>query len=611
MCMKKTFICILTCIMMLMTSVGAYAAEIVPASTNNNAIEENETSTEDTPTDDPADAVNAHIANLKIAENYAAAGFDLTWEKVSDKTFDGYIIRIPGMEDNYVNDGNAVSAKIAGVKKGVLHEIHVIPFIWEETVIEQPSIEDEPVSDTDTAELTEETAAVSEPGEETAVAEVSETTDEVSETTNTEEAIETEVVRSAIEEEPLVGWGMLLSKPSLTAKAGDAKVTLSWGKVTGATHYEIIDKTSGKIIASNLKTTSYVVKGLKNSKSYKYQVRAAADLEKVQTVSEWSNTAAATTKITGIGKIKKLTVKRYNKGATLTWSAVSGATKYYVYRYDSKTKKWSHIKTTTSTQYKNSGLVVGRTYKYVVKPLKVSGGVTATGANSPYVTVVGKAFHTKVNPLMYKIYIWKKGNLYTSYSNAKKGKKCGTIKAGKTAVLIDRKLGFSKIKYNGKYYWFSNFKFNYRSCVYDSKKDYTTETKENYVNSKKYSSKTKYLIWINGYTQRVNIFKGSKGKWDLIKTYKCGTGTAKARTQSGIYKVRHKEKGWFYSTHCCRYVTHFAGRTSFHTRPQKTNGRLVDSTIGRPVSSGCIRMTNEGAKYIYKNIPRGTTVVSN
>ena len=608
MCKKKVFICILTCFMMLTTSIGVYALDNVPlpaddisaegtvgiseegtAEEQNNGLSEELSGNDIIPGDDqenpedPAappengdenlpgedddvlkfeetDFISNLTANGLISKEDSKAWLELTWEKISEEVLDGYIIRIDGMEDYYVEDPAAVSAKLENLEPAEFYEINVIPFVWEEQEADQPG---------------------------------------------------TETEKTAREGKSVSVWGIILAAPQVTAKAGDAKVTLTWGAVTGATSYEIVDANTGEIIASKVKTTSYVAKNLKNSKTYKYQVRAVAENEEAKGVSELSNTASATTKITKIGKIKTLSATRFNKGVTLKWSSVSGATKYYVYKYDSKTKKWTMIKSTTSTQYKDTKLVVGRKYRYVVKPLRVSGGVTGQGTNSPYINVTGKAFHTTVQPMMYKIYIYQKGNLYTSYENAKKGKKCGTLKAGKTATLIERKMGFSKIKYNGKYYWFSNYKFSYSSCVYSSGKDYTTETKENYVNAKKYSSKTKYLIWINGYTQKVNIFKGSKGKWKLIKTYKCCTGTAKARTQSGTYKIKYKEKGWFYVSYCCRYVTHFAGRTSFHTRPQKTNGKLVKPTLGKPVSNGCVRMTNEGAKYIYKNMPKGTTVISN
>ena len=146
-------------------------------------------------------------------------------------------------------------------------------------------------------------------------------------------------------------------------------------------------------------------------------------------------------------------------------------------------------------------------------------------------------------------------------------------------------------------------------CIYTTKK-YSTEVKTAFVNYKGYSSKTKYLIWISHYTQQVSIFEGSKGKWKMIRTFTCATGTAKNHSPRGVFKITYKEKGWFYTSTKELYVTHYKGRNSFHTRPLWNNGSVQNPTIGKPASHGCVRCYNQDAKYIYDKMPIGTTVVS-
>ena len=141
-------------------------------------------------------------------------------------------------------------------------------------------------------------------------------------------------------------------------------------------------------------------------------------------------------------------------------------------------------------------------------------------------------------------------------------------------------------------------------------KNYSKEVKLAFVNGKGYSSKTDYLIWISHYTQQVTIYKGSKKNWKIIRTFDCATGTASNHSPIGVYKITYKEPGWFYTSTKELYVTHFAGRNSFHTRPLWNSGAVQNPTIGKPASHGCIRCYNEDAKYIYDNMPVGTTVVS-
>ena len=57
----------------------------------------------------------------------------------------------------------------------------------------------------------------------------------------------------------------------------------------------------------------------------------------------------------------------------LTWSAVSGAASYRVYRSESRGTGYSLLGTTTSTSYVNTGAAVGKTYYYRVKAVNSAG----------------------------------------------------------------------------------------------------------------------------------------------------------------------------------------------------------------------------------------------
>ena len=60
----------------------------------------------------------------------------------------------------------------------------------------------------------------------------------------------------------------------------------------------------------------------------------------------------------------------------------------------------------------------------------------------------------------------------------------------------------------------SRYRGNYTSS-YDI--DYSPEIKQAFVHAKGYSSRTGYLIWVSLATQKVNVFGGFKGNWDLMK----------------------------------------------------------------------------------------------
>ena len=144
--------------------------------------------------------------------------------------------------------------------------------------------------------------------------------------------------------------------------------------------------------------------------------------------------------------------------------------------------------------------------------------------------------------------------------------------------------------------------------------DYDPLTKELWINAKGYSSQTRYLVWINTTYQRVNIFEGSQGNWKLLRSNIVATGRKGDDTPVGVYTVtiRHKY-GWTTSDYHVSPVVRFkeGSGLAFHSRKYdpKNQTKLIDPSIGYPVSLGCIRMYDADIDWIYDTIPQHTTVV--
>ena len=69
----------------------------------------------------------------------------------------------------------------------------------------------------------------------------------------------------------------------------------------------------------------------------------------------------------------------------LTWSSVSGASGYELYRSTSSSGKYYFIKRTSSLYYTNSGLTKGKTYYYKIRAYKTVG---TTKVYSGWTTVI-------------------------------------------------------------------------------------------------------------------------------------------------------------------------------------------------------------------------------
>ena len=132
------------------------------------------------------------------------------------------------------------------------------------------------------------------------------------------------------------------------------------------------------------------------------------------------------------------------------------------------------------------------------------------------------------------------------------------------------------------------------------------------INTLSLESTTTYLVQVDISNQKTNIFKGKRNKWNLIKSFSCSTGIDSEKTPSGVYTI--KEKGtWFFSdsyNQGGKYWVQFDGDYLFHSLPyDEDQNNIVDYTLGKPASHGCIRLAETDSKWLYDNISKGSKVV--
>lgn len=139
-------------------------------------------------------------------------------------------------------------------------------------------------------------------------------------------------------------------------------------------------------------------------------------------------------------------------------------------------------------------------------------------------------------------------------------------------------------------------------------------SRQEFINRNNYSSYTEYFIWVNKGTFVVDIFKGKKGNWELEREFPCTIGKGGIyETPTGIFQSGEKGK-FFLSKYnvSAKYYTHINEHVLFHTIIFDSEGKkIVDSRLKMRLSHGCIRLAIPDAKYIYDNIPQGTTIYIN
>jgi lipoprotein-anchoring transpeptidase ErfK/SrfK len=140
----------------------------------------------------------------------------------------------------------------------------------------------------------------------------------------------------------------------------------------------------------------------------------------------------------------------------------------------------------------------------------------------------------------------------------------------------------------------------------------TTNISPNNINTLNIESSTSYLINVNLENQKTYIYSGKPDNWKLIRTCPCSTGIQGEDTPVGSFST--KEKGdWFFSDKYKqggKYWTQITGDILFHSVPfSKDKATVLDYTMNKPSSHGCIRLSIADAKWIYTNIPKGSKVI--
>ena len=164
--------------------------------------------------------------------------------------------------------------------------------------------------------------------------------------------------------------------PALKITTVSGKPKISWNAVDGAVKYWVYRSTDGKNFKYYDRTnnTSYTNKSTEIGTTYYYKVKAVN-----------ANNAASDYSVSKGIRCKPaaptVSIYRTNGKPKLSWKAVSGAKKYWIYR-STDGKNFKYFDSTTKTSYTNSGAASGTKYYYRVKAVAVVNGKNVTSANS-------------------------------------------------------------------------------------------------------------------------------------------------------------------------------------------------------------------------------------
>ena len=392
----------------------------------------------------------------------------------------------------------------------------------------------------------------------------------------------------------------------LKATSNDATIRLKWHKASKAKKYAIyrVDSNGGQEqLIKKTTSASCRVTGTLGVISY-YKVCA---IDKSGKQGAFSSVIGVTPRVSTPKTPKNFQLKsRGSLSVTLKWSGVGKASGYVIESYNESTGSYDIIKTISSAKTKDTQikkLTENHTYKFRIRSFRNVNGTVLYSSPSDSVTVTAITFSSSVNSVRTPYYTVKVKKTVTA-SNLSSGGSI-TLKSGQKLVV--------KSKKGSKVYGYLNdgtsIQVKRSSLKYTGldrrSSDYSTSVKEQFVNSKGLSSKTKYLIWISQYTYRTNIFKGTAGDWKLVGSYPCIVGKWNSRTSPGLRRILKKRSAGQYGGP----VITFTSGTGTTSNP---NGNafhnFVDGSRTGAKSHGCVRVSTSVLRFIYNNCPVGTTV---
>ncbi len=149
--------------------------------------------------------------------------------------------------------------------------------------------------------------------------------------------------------------------PTITAAAGKAKITLTWGAVTDANSYGVYlyNADGSSTLRGAVSTgTSYVDTAVQNGTTFSYFVIATG----CGGSSNWSNLASATPTLDAPGVMAMPGKAKI----TVSWNSVGDADSYKVYRYNANGSTTALSLNHLTTSYVDTAVSNGTTSSYIV-----------------------------------------------------------------------------------------------------------------------------------------------------------------------------------------------------------------------------------------------------
>lgn len=396
------------------------------------------------------------------------------------------------------------------------------------------------------------------------------------------------------------------------------KISLKWDKVSGANGYIIYylnadkHKTYSKI--KEVTTNSATITDLCETTQYYFKVAAYVNKNGVK------HEGAATIKktCTQAAAIKNLSLNRSSDVIELSWSKVTNATGYKIYRASESTnwsyKEYKTLKGSGSTMFTDKNVSTGNQYRYQIKAYRQLYGdcyynskavtkVAYAGLGAPNVNVVSRLRKANLT--------WSANKYATGYEiyYSKNNKNNFT----KLATTKNNFYNTHRLE-TGKTYYFRVRA--YRTLTVNGKKTNVPGTYHTYsvkaVNTAYGKSVGNTYIEISIKEQRMWFYRN--GEYVLDTYVVTGNDDGYHNTPTGLYSIWQRQSpatlvGADYVTHVSYWLAFTYSGCGIHDSTWRGSGEYGGTTYKGNGSHGCVNTPYNKVRTIYNNAGIGTKVI--
>ena len=171
-----------------------------------------------------------------------------------------------------------------------------------------------------------------------------------------------------------------LTTPGVSVSSSKTGIRVSWGKVKGATGYQVLRAASQNGEYSAVKTTSgtsFTNSSVTTNEDYYYKVRA---YRKVEGSKKYSSSSSPMVGVkASIAKVGGVSASSKDTCIGLTWAAVSGASGYEVFRATGSNSNYTNVGSASSAAFNDYNVAHGLTYYYKIRAYKSINGAKIYG----------------------------------------------------------------------------------------------------------------------------------------------------------------------------------------------------------------------------------------